>query len=514
MTIIVDENQAVKKKKRRAKVEEREEIEVQAEAKEETLEPAENVDGKNNELEKIEEEIKNEIAVRNVKADIDDLVEKILKFCEVQAGIELHPYQKGFAKRIIESVLLNDGDEITALFSRQCIAEGSIIHTQDGRLVRIEEHPNAWLTDEKAELLEIHIRGGHIVRCTKNHPIMTEAGWIPAGLLREGDKVVVLDKWKRFGDGYVSYSYEKYVNMHRTDKVEGVFEMNDELAELVGWLTTDGSISSKKQSLKFTNIRMEYLKRVEYLVLKYFKDVKVKWYKKGNGYDLVFSTGSNNRFNSLKDFISIMDYDVEKFPKSVNYFTESQICAMFRAMFASDGYVHQRDEKNVEIGLACKNSRTYAEFFRELLNKLGIRGQIKEEYGKKSKRPFYRILISGQRNIQVFKETIGSIPLKEIPSLEYTRENEVRTFKNVDGEEFYYSRITSIREAGYGRVWDVEYPNKGWFIVGGTKVHNSGKTETVAVVLSGLMVILPILAKMMPENEELQQYKDGVWIGK
>lgn len=35
----------------------------------------------------------------------------------------------------------------------------------------------------------------------------------------------------------------------------------------------------------------------------------------------------------------------------------------------------------------------------------------------------------------------------------------------------------------------------------------------MATVLAGLMVILPILAKLMPENEELQQYKDGVWVG-
>ena len=30
-------------------------------------------------------------------------------------------------------------------------------------------------------------------------------------------------------------------------------------------------------------------------------------------------------------------------------------------------------------------------------------------------------------------------------------------------------------EIGSGEVWDVEFPNKGWFIAGGMVVHNSGK---------------------------------------
>jgi hypothetical protein len=50
---------------------------------------------------------------------VDKLVEKILDFLKVLVGHDLHPYQKPLAKRIIESVLINDGEEITALASRQ-----------------------------------------------------------------------------------------------------------------------------------------------------------------------------------------------------------------------------------------------------------------------------------------------------------------------------------------------------------------------------------------------------------
>lgn len=55
------------------------------------------------------------------------MIDKMVKFSVMLTGMELYPYQLDFQKRVFESVLMNDGDEITALFSRQsgkteCIA--------------------------------------------------------------------------------------------------------------------------------------------------------------------------------------------------------------------------------------------------------------------------------------------------------------------------------------------------------------------------------------------------------
>lgn len=50
---------------------------------------------------------------------VNDLIDKILTFNEVLVGHPLHPYQIPFARRICESVIINDGEEITALASRQ-----------------------------------------------------------------------------------------------------------------------------------------------------------------------------------------------------------------------------------------------------------------------------------------------------------------------------------------------------------------------------------------------------------
>ena len=50
---------------------------------------------------------------------VHDIVEKILLFVDELSGHPLFPYQRDFAYRMVESIVLNDGEQITALFSRQ-----------------------------------------------------------------------------------------------------------------------------------------------------------------------------------------------------------------------------------------------------------------------------------------------------------------------------------------------------------------------------------------------------------
>lgn len=47
------------------------------------------------------------------------IVDLVLKFMEMLTGRNLYPYQIGFSRRIVTSILTNDGATITALFSRQ-----------------------------------------------------------------------------------------------------------------------------------------------------------------------------------------------------------------------------------------------------------------------------------------------------------------------------------------------------------------------------------------------------------
>lgn len=66
------------------------------------------------------------------KITTTELVNKVFDFCQAYSGVQFFPYQAQFGKRIVRSVLENDGEEITALFSRQCLDEESLVHMADG----------------------------------------------------------------------------------------------------------------------------------------------------------------------------------------------------------------------------------------------------------------------------------------------------------------------------------------------------------------------------------------------
>ena len=63
------------------------------------------------------------------KEFVNALIEKIMQFMEMLVGHKLHPYQVPLARRIIESVVINDGEEITALAARQSGKSETVANT-------------------------------------------------------------------------------------------------------------------------------------------------------------------------------------------------------------------------------------------------------------------------------------------------------------------------------------------------------------------------------------------------
>ena len=63
------------------------------------------------------------------KEFVNQLIEKIMSFQEMLVGHKLHPYQAPLARRIIESILINDGEEITALAARQSGKSETVANT-------------------------------------------------------------------------------------------------------------------------------------------------------------------------------------------------------------------------------------------------------------------------------------------------------------------------------------------------------------------------------------------------
>ena len=71
-----------------------------------------------------------------------ELVDRIYNFCEAYSGRVMYTYQTQFSKRIIRSVLENDGAEITALFSRQSGKTETIAITVGGLMIILPQLAN------------------------------------------------------------------------------------------------------------------------------------------------------------------------------------------------------------------------------------------------------------------------------------------------------------------------------------------------------------------------------------
>lgn len=85
-----------------------------------------------------------------------DLVNRIYNFCEVYSGKVMYPYQGQFSKRIIRSVLENDGAELTALFARQSGKTETVAITVGGLMIILPQLANMpmFLDDPRLQMFQ------------------------------------------------------------------------------------------------------------------------------------------------------------------------------------------------------------------------------------------------------------------------------------------------------------------------------------------------------------------------
>ena len=85
-----------------------------------------------------------------------DLVQRIYNFCEVYSGKVMYPYQAQFSKRIIRSVLENDGAELTALFARQSGKTETVAITVGGLMIILPQLANMpmFLDDPRLQMFK------------------------------------------------------------------------------------------------------------------------------------------------------------------------------------------------------------------------------------------------------------------------------------------------------------------------------------------------------------------------
>lgn len=104
----------------------------------------------------------------------------------------------------------------------------------------------------------------------------------------------------------------------------------------------------------------------------------------------------------------------------------------------------------------------------------------------------------------VSENSVRDVHIQEVLGKEHL----FRGIRSSNGLDKYCFSITKAGNGSYfGFVLD---GNKRFLLEDGTVTHN---TETVAVTVCGLSVLLPILAKNLPHDERIKKFERGVWIG-
>lgn len=97
-------------------------------------------------LKGLENKLKKYLVIPNIaycgRVPTTELVNTVFAFCELYSGVSFYPYQEQFSKRVIRSVLENDGEEITALFSRQSGKSETVATTTGGMMIILPQMAN------------------------------------------------------------------------------------------------------------------------------------------------------------------------------------------------------------------------------------------------------------------------------------------------------------------------------------------------------------------------------------
>lgn len=428
--------------------------------------------------------------------DVASIVDKMVMFSEKLNGLPLHPYQIEPQRRIFESVLLNDGEEISVIVSRQagkCFARGTAVRMWDGTVKNVEDISvgDELLGDDsnKRTVLSTHSGTDKLYRVVPK--------------LSHGEEYVVNSRHTMvFRTSYkseiVEIPIEEYIKLSNYQKnenlkcfkapVEWPYSKTPVEPYFLGIWLGDGK--SRGQDITSADNEIveyihEYANRLGLSVSKYCYDDS-----DCADYSIV---GERWKPNPLRDSLKPLFLN-KHIPKEYMRNSRFARLELLAGIIDSDGHKPTAAGKENTCEIVLKDY-ILAKDVLDLARSLGFRASINSKNAKIKKYEFecevYRISIYGD---------LSCIPTK-ILRKKWSTEN---TVKN---DPLSYG--ISIEDAGIGEYFGFEVDgNKRFLLEDFTVVHNS---EMVAQTCNALLVLMPILAQVYPK--QLGNFRRGIRIG-
>jgi len=340
----------------------------------------------------------------------------------------------------------------------------------DGRLSeeRIRGASEVYKTGEK-DVFNLKTKEGYEIRLTADHRVMTSNGWKKVEELEVDDKVNIINRETRFGNG--------------GSLKEGL---------VLGWIVGDGQIkdSEKRVTLHFydkdTTISDKYAEYVNSIIRE----------PRGNGdYEVgvqEIERGENcvkeQRVRSARLYEITEKYGLNEKKLQVpdDLFRNGKKTAkgFLRGLFTADGSVQGNIEKGVSVRLSSSELNLLNEV-QQLLLGFGIKSKIYEERRKEGKRELpdsnngtkkYHVrsqhdLVISKDNLRLFRDKIGFVREDKNEKLEELLDE----YERGPYSEKHQATVDSIEYDSHEAVYDLTEPVTNSFVANGFVVHNCGE---------------------------------------
>ncbi len=365
-----------------------------------------------------------------------------------------------------------------------------------GRGVTVRKAAKAFYTGER-EVVRLETREGLTLTLTPNHPLLTPQGYVEAGQLKPGDKLLVQSdeglwaKEQALPPAVLKVVRER-VAVAGGRGTRGRFDVREQYAHMptqwsgnlglvLGWLIGDGYLREDGVGFFFNNRELAQAQ----IVVDSLRD----WFGQGT----LQATTSNTQhlhFNTLPaEFFAALGVKSvrateKRVPESLFTAPREAVVGFLRGLFSTDGTVERNDAKQSCTVRLASSSLGLLEDVQLLLLNFGIFGRIhhRREAGLKAlpdgrgglrEYPVaeqYELII-GAESRDRFAEVIGfALPEKQARLEQFIGERSRGSYR-----QRFEVTVSRVEPAGVAPVYDLTEPVTHSLIAGGVVAHNCGE---------------------------------------
>jgi ribonucleoside-diphosphate reductase alpha chain len=311
-------------------------------------------------------------------------------------------------------------------------------------------------------VVRVTTREGYELRCTWEHRIMTEHGWVEAGKLEPGDKLHILNRKGAFG-------------------TEGSLD----LGRVLGWLVGDGTVKTDRAVLSFWGDERELAPAFREAVDRVVREPLL---------DRDYATGvvavaernearvQSARLREIAVECGLVDEKL-MVPEAVFLGTEDMQRGFLQALFTADGTVHPKMNSRA-VRLTSVSYRMLQEV-QALLANFGIYSRIYRDrkragtaslpdgrggHREYAVRAFHELHI-GSGSMVRYAQEIGFLSSAK----QQTLQGAVAGFTRGPYLEKFVARVENVRSDGFEPVFDLTEDVSHSFVANGIVVSNCGE---------------------------------------